>query len=71
MNSDKRAEIEAAMAAFLAGGGKITTPEPRRLQVVVLRDGKGSKSRVWAKAQPALGTVSSKAGKRTPPRKFV
>ena len=68
--SGSREQIESAVEAFLARGGKITTPEPRQLRLVKAPRPSGKVGRVWAKAPPAMGEIGSKAGKRKPPRVF-
>lgn len=64
MNSNRRTEIEAAVAEYLARGGEISRPVATPLQAVTLRDRKGSSRRVWGGRLPADAPVTTDAGER-------
>ena len=64
MNSNRRTEIEAAVAEYLARGGEISRPVATPLQAVTLRDHKGSSRRVWASRPATDAPVTTDAGER-------
>lgn len=62
--SDARKAIDADVAAFLARGGEISRPDPRRLQAVAR---KGYGRRFWVEQPSTMSAIDSRSDK-TPPR---
>lgn len=64
MTRNRRTEIEAAVAEYLARGGEISRPVATPLQAVTLRDRKGSARRVWGLRPATDASVTTDAGER-------
>ena len=69
--SDKRDQLDAAVAAFLARGGTIEKPESRQIRAkAVIGSNRGGVRYRYVEKPPSLNGLCTK-GERKPPRQFA